>query len=1134
MTVERWQRMKALFAEAVERPPGERPAFLEAACAGDVSLLETMQRLLAAYDRPSPVDDLAQVWVSPLLQELEPDPGPGARVGVYRIVGEIGRGGMGVVYRGHDPRLGRDVAIKVLPSSLSTRPDAKARFLAEARAASALDHPNICTIYEADATDDGRYFIAMPCYEGQTLRELLEAGPLPIPVCVELALQAAEGLRCAHDAGIVHRDVKPANLMVIPAADTGATGTLKILDFGIARMGRDGSLTQPGTRVGTAAYMAPEQVRGKAVDGRADLWALGVVLYEMLTGHRPFAAQDETVLLHQILHTDPPPVTTLRPDVPPSLEQVVRKTLARTPEHRYPHARALIEALRQVGTGHRPGVRPRALPAPPTKLIGREQEVEAACRRLAHARLLTLTGPGGIGKTRLALDVAARAAETFPGGTFFVDLAPITDPALVASAIAHTLGVPEAPGRAVLDDLKRALAASRVLLVLDNFEQVAAAASVVAELLAACPALAVLVTSRTPLRLSAEQELPVRPLTYPGAGTPATPAELRRCAAVQLFVTRAQALRPGFDLTPENAEAVAALCSRLDGLPLAIELAAARIKLFSPAALLDRLEMRLDLLGDGARDRPSRHRTLQQAIAWSYDLLDERQQRLFRQLSVFAGSFTLEAAEAFFFDDDTVPDIVDGVAALLDQSLLQRKGDEQPRLFMLETIRTFARERLHRAGEASGARHRHALYFLRVAEETEASLTGPDQAAAFERLETEHDNLRTALAFAEAHGHAELGLRLGAALWRFWLVRGYISEGRQWLHRLLALPDGSVARIVRARALNGLATIVQNQGDNAEARALLEESLALWRAEGDSQGLATALNNLGWVACELNDLEAARVFSEEALAHCRALHDHRGMAVALNNLGWIAVYRGTPRTACTLYEESLALRRAAGDRRGIAFALTNLALARRLHGAYEQALTHLQEAQDILETVEDRLLAGWARTIRGEVLYDLGDLDASAAVFEAVVPVGRELGTRSGLAQVLTNLGSVTIDRGDARASRALLEEALLVWRAIGNRWGAAWALCVLARVARTEHDIDAARAYAEESLALRSELGDQRGRAESLEEYALVEIERGRWEAAAAHLQEAQSVRAAAEVPVPPCRQAALERAAGVLRAGA
>ena len=830
----RWQKLKAVFAQARALDGAEREAFL--AETTDEALRNEVRALLTADAASGPLDDLMAAVMAPIQEKLSDsffDKSPAeVQIGPYEVVQELGRGGMGRVYKARDPRLDRFVALKLLAPHLSAHPTAKERFMQEARAASALDHPNICTIYEIDETDEGGLYIAMACYDQPTLAEQIRRGPLSIETSLDIAIQVADGLACAHAADIVHRDVKPSNLVVTERGD------VKILDFGVAKLERRTDLTGTGARLGTVAYMAPEQVRGDDVDPRADLWALGVVLYEMLTGQRPFQGDTDAALIYALLEDEPPPITVHRSDAPAELDGVVQRALSKAPDDRYPGAKAMREALRAIRRGEtRSVVAPpsTSLPTALTSFIGRTKEVEQVEALLADARLVTLTGPAGTGKTRLGLHVTERMADTFDHGVDFVSLASVTDPGLVASTIAQALDFEPPGAMSPMERLKRGLQNQDRLLVLDNFEQVAAAASVIAELLRACPRLRVLATSRVPLHVSGEQEVPVPPLDLPDALEGDDLDAVQAAPAVALFVERARAVDPDFALTSENAPAVAELCQRLDGLPLAIELAAARVKLLAPQALLTRLEGRLDLLTGGPRDHPERHQTLRHAIAWSYDLLDEAHRQLFRRLAVFVGGCTLEAIEAVGRD---VP--LDRVAALVDHSLLRREpGPEgEPRFSMLETIRAYGIEQLEQHGDLDTARRAHALYVLDVAEQAAGELTGADQAAWLNRLESEHGNLRVALRWALDQGEDATALRLGAALWRFWLVRGHLIEGRQWLETILAATDPSVAPMVRAQVLNAMGTFAHNQGDNREARNFLQDGLRLWRALDDEQGQA--------------------------------------------------------------------------------------------------------------------------------------------------------------------------------------------------------------------------------------------------------------------------------------------------------
>ena len=561
--------------------------------------------------------------------------------------------------------------------------------------------------------------------------------------------------------------------------------------------------------------------------------------------------------------------------------------------------------------------RPHNLPLQPTPLLGREREVEELTALLHRddVRLVTLTGPGGTGKTRLALQAAAELVDEFPDGVWFVPLASLTDPALVPSAIAEVLGVREAGDTPLLELLREHLKDKRLLLVLDNFEQVLEAAPVVTALLAD-PGLTVLVTSRAPLRLRGEKEVAVPPLGLPRRRPPPTAEQLSQYAAVRLFLDRAQDVRADFAVTNENAPAIAEICHRLDGLPLAIELAAARIRLFPPQGMLGRLEQRLPLLTGGARDLPLRQQTLRATIAWSYDLLTDGERKLFRRLSVFAGGWTLEAAEAVAGGPQSGElelDVVTGMEALAEHSLVHQPiGDTgEARFTMLETIREYGLEQLEASGEADEAGERHAAYFLELVERAELELYGPDELVWLDWLEAEHDNLRAAMGLSLATAPSLL-LRLVAGAWRFWYVRGYLAEGRRWTERALAAA-GEVPSVSRVRALNGLAVFAGVQGNMTYSREIDEASLAMARALGDSLGKIRALHDLGIIAIHLDQPDHALAQYEEALGLAREHGEPWWEASALLNLGDLAITQGDGDRAKLLLEQTIPLARKTGN-----------------------------------------------------------------------------------------------------------------------------------------------------------------------------------------------------------------------------
>ncbi|HMA34823.1 MAG TPA: tetratricopeptide repeat protein [Chloroflexia bacterium] len=704
--------------------------------------------------------------------------------------------------------------------------------------------------------------------------------------------------------------------------------------------------------------------------------------------------------------------------------------------------------------------RPNNLPAQSTDLIGREPEVAAvaALLRRKEIRLVTLTGPGGTGKTRLGLQVAAELLDAFPAGCWFVPLAAVADPALVAPTVAATLGIRETAGQALTARLKDYLGAGPVLLILDNFEQILPAAALVADLLAGAPHLKILVTSRTVLRCYGEQEFSVPPLALPDPRHLPALDRLAQYEAVRLFSARAQAVKPEFVITQENAPAVAAICARLDGLPLAIELAAARIKILPAQALLARLGSRMTLLTGGARDVPARHQTLRGAIAWSHDLLDPAERILFRRLAVFAGGWTLEAAEHVGGDEgselstqDFQLSTLDGIASLMDKSLVRPEEleDGEPRFGMLETIREYALAALAASGEAEAVRRAHGAYYLALAEQAEAALRGPQQSLWLARLEREHDNLRASLQGALERGEPEFAVRLAGALWAFWNTHGHLSEGRRWLETALTsaecgvrtaeenespgtIPQSALRTPHWAKALFGGGVLAYTQGDYGRAQALLEESLRLRRARADAPGIAQTLNALGAVADGQGQPGAAQALFEESLARQRELGDKRGIAQALNNLGAIALKAGDTARAIALLEESPPLFRALGDKRALALTLNNLAELLRAQGLLPRAQARLEESLALFREIGDRRGIAIALTSLGDVAGEQHDYGSAAARYREGLVLYQVVGDRESSAVCLEGLAGVLSALGEQTRAVRLFAAAAAVRQAIG------------------------------------------------------------------------------------------------------
>src|SRR5579875_1414091 len=732
---------------------------------------------------------------------------------------------------------------------------------------------------------------------------------------------------------------------------------------------------------------------------------------------------------------------------------------------------------------------PCLLPVQLTSFVGREQEIAAICNLLLRdeVRLLTLTGPGGVGKTRVALAVAERVRQEFRAGVYFVSLASITEAELVLPTIAGTLGVKATPVQSQQERLLSFLRDRRLLLLLDNFEQVLSSASHLLALLLACPLVKLLVTSRAVLHLRGEQVFPVPPLALPNPNSLSAETLLSSSSAVTLFCQRAQEVSPDFQLTPENAMAVAEICRRLDGLPLALELAAARIKLFSPRALLMGLQQGQRLISS-ARDVPARQQTLQQTITWSYDLLNDREQALFRHLSIFVGGCTLEAAATVRQEfDETGEDLLDLVSSLLDKSLLQvSRGQDAPRLQFLETIRAFGLECLVEAGELRAAAQAHASYFLRVAETTAPELYGPSQAAWLATLAREHDNFRAALRWLLESRASEQVLRLCVALARFWTIRGYVVEGREWLHMALEVASQDPqATTVRARALSWAGWLALLQGDLATAATLCQAGLDLSQQLLDRQGMALALHRLGIIFSARGDDAKACSLLEESIKHYQVLDDRSGLAYSLMALGGRFIRQKPPEEIRALLNESLALFQVLKNNEGIAWSLFGMA----------------------------------------RLSLRLSEFERASLIGREALILFRKVGLDEGVAQALLLLGQAQLYQGEAASAESLLQKSLQLFQEVGSRQSVANALFSLACVAVLQGSREAARRYWVESLALLRALQDAPGMIAALEGMAATASrqQEARW---AAHLLgAAEALRDSARLSLSSAERAAYER---------
>ncbi len=642
------------------------------------------------------------------------------------------------------------------------------------------------------------------------------------------------------------------------------------------------------------------------------------------------------------------------------------------------------------------------LPSQLSSFIGRTQEVADARRLLAGTRLLTLTGTGGAGKTRLALQVAAEVIEEYPGGVWLIDLAPLTDPALLPQAVASVLGIGEEGGeRTLVQTLTDALRPKSVLLVWDNCEHLILACARLAEtLLRACPGLRLLATSREALEVGGESVLAVSSLALPpgpsAGGRAATAEAVAGCDSVRLFVDRAAAALPAFRLSDANAAAVAQVCARLDGIPLALELAAARVRVLTPEQIAARLDDRFRLLAGGSRTALPRQQTLRALIDWSYDLLPPPEQALLRRLSVFAGGWPLEAAEAVCVGEDVEDwEVLDLLSRLVAKSLVVVEPPEAGRVRyrLLENLRSYARERLAETGEGGALAGRHADWFLAFAEEAEPRLSGPEQASWLDRLERDHDNLRAALAFShDDAGGVEAGLRLAGSLWKFWWMRGYFSEGRAYLGRALAL-RGDSAPSLRAKALSRMGILAEAQGDYAAATASYEEGLGIHRGLGDTLSVASILTNLGNVASSQEDWASAQDYYEQSLVVFRAQADEKRTAILLMNVGIVATHRQEYAEAHSLYEESLEIFRRRQDLGPLSSVLLNLGDLACNQKEYASARAYLFEGLKIAEKIGEKECIASILTTLGYTAWPLGQYEQAAKLFGAAAAIRASAGS---------------------------------------------------------------------------------------------------------------------------------------------
>ncbi|MEV5840227.1 protein kinase [Nocardia sp. NPDC052112] len=899
---------------------------------------------------------------------------------------EIGRGGFGVVYRCTQVGLDRTVAVKVLTGELEEN---RSRFFREQRAMGRLTgHPNVVGVLQVGETESGRLYLVMPYHSWGSLdARIRRAGPLSVEEVVHLGVKLAGALEAAHRAGVLHRDIKPGNILFTDYGESTLT------DFGIAHLA-GGFETATGTITGSPAYTAPEVLGGDGPSRASDVYGLGATLFCALTGHAAFERGSGEQVVAQFLRITTQPVPDLRESgFPEDVSAVIVSAMSRDPRER-PTAEVLGEQLQQVQRAHGFAVDEMALrgepsagqisPAPAvpavrngytgagtdsgagignlplelTSFVGRRTQVSEVKRLVAGRRLVTLTGIGGVGKTRLALRVAHKIQWDFPGGAWLVELGELRDGALLADVVAVTFGLRNQAERPILEVLVEFLSARELLLVLDNGEHVVdAVAKLVETLLRACPQVRILVTSREALGIGGESVVPVSPLGVPSPECEPSMRSLVNYDAVTLFAERAAAAVPGFQLTENNRLGVARICARLDGLPLAIELAAARLRSMSVQQILERLDDRYTLLTRGRRNAPTRQQTLRWCIGWSYDLCTSAEQRLWARLSVFAGSFELEDVENVCGGDPAEPELLDSLSALVDKSILIREEvDGVVRFRLLETVQEYGKDQLEAAGEYPERCRRHRDWYKRMAIDAEAEWMSPRQLEWIARLERELPNLRKALEFSRSQAD-EGGLRIASALHPFWFLRGRLSEGRRWCALALDRSSGGPS-MDRARALFAASLLAATQFDLAAAARCVAELQVLAEQLADTRSnamLALADGLTALVSGDLVHATARLSDGAEAIESC----GEPGMQVSgLIQLGMSYNLQGNTTRALECLEKALAVTESHGDTVVRSYALEMIGLADWLQGGRDRATHLLEEAIRLSGLVADPIVAG--------------------------------------------------------------------------------------------------------------------------------------------------------------------------------
>lgn len=1010
----------------------------------------------------------------------------------HRETSLIGQGGMGSVYLGRELASGRPVAIKRLqPDLVATDPEMVERFAREGEALRQLDHPNIVKVLDT-FREDGQHYIVMEYVAGGSLRQLMDQeGQLSLELVLSLGLEIADALSRAHHLNIIHRDIKPGNVLL--AEDK----TLRLTDFGIALMGDQSRITQAGALAGTYAYLCPEAWEGHVLDGRADIWSFGVLLYEMLVGQHPFEAETLAATFAAILNKEPTPLLEIRPDVPAHLAELIHGMLRKDPERRISSVRlvgAALEAIHKgdAGTGvigetsrfATPALTalkaPSNLPRQGTPFIGRRAELAEIADRLADpsCRLLTLVGPGGIGKTRLALQAAENERPNFRHGVFLVNLAPLSSPESIVPTIAEAIGfsfyrtedpdrIGPSPRQQLLDHLRE----KEMLLLLDNYEHLLTRADLAADILSQAPRAKLLATSRERLNILGEWVMPIRGLAYPTDELPDVPGTgVDGYSSVQLYVQRARQMGAPIDLDQSTEAAVVRICQLVDGTPLAIELAASWLQTLSPAEIAAEIERSYTFLESTLRDMPERHRSLRLVFENSWNLLDEPGQHFLARLSVFRGGFDREAAMAVAADGDREMTLAQ-LAALVGKSLVKHHASGRYELHQL--LAQFAAEKLatfevtQDADFVRSIQEKHSDYFCAWLGRLEPDLRTKREKEKFRAVERDIENVREAWRWAARQGKVENIASALIGLASFLDNQNWHQEGADLLGYandqlrgtapdellLLARLDTGQAGFIgalgevdaaaqmlqaslerfreadspgdEATALDGLGQVAAARGFLLDAADLHKRSLALFRQIGDQASAAAQIARLGRIANERGLYEESRVLLNEALTMRRQIGDLPGVAGVLDTLGFNAYRLGDGPSAANFADEAILINESIGHRAGVANALRLKGMVASLRGDYDRALTHYQEALAIRREIGNRGAVGGSFTQLSHLALLTGDYTSAKEYALSCLKIAEEINNQWSAIYALNNLGLAQVRLGELEAGRQSLRRAL-------------------------------------------------------------------------------------------------------------